>query len=102
MSNLDKLYELESLVKNNGDKERIQQLRIELGFDPLLNKEDWNEKKYDFTVDGYIELKAKGMADKDIQKEYGISKSTLIKYKKQAGLTREKIKQLIREYYKVS
>ncbi|BDH60112.1 hypothetical protein MTP04_02420 [Lysinibacillus sp. PLM2] len=95
-----KIYLLEHLVMNDGDEQQIKALRTELGF--TIEGIEEQKPKWNFTVEEYIKLRARGLEEKDIRKIHNISNATLARYKKRAGLTKEIVKELLQQYKKSS
>lgn len=89
---VNKVYELEQLILNNGDQQKIDQLRKELGFE---NKQ---EEKFEFNRDEYLQLKAKGYSDRKISTILGTTYTTLWKHKNKNGLTSKIVIELIKKY----
>ena len=87
------LLELDMLVNTNGDPNRIQELRDQLGI--VLQEEDLypkepkpkNQKAIEkFNPELYIQMKTDGYKDYQIADHMGISKSTLYLAKRVLGM----------------
>jgi hypothetical protein len=76
-----KLYELEHLVLNGGDEDRIKQLRMEINID---SKHATLSHK--FNPKDYERMRKQGMNNIEIASALGMSKATLYKIRLEHGL----------------